>query len=275
MSNSFTFNGVDMGGTSYGLTVVGLKMQSLAAPLIDARQLVNGFGGMSLCLGYGSKAIALETVMDIPASGATQQSRIDAIKAALDPRVYGAKKLALDVFSDRYWYATLNGPVDEGKINALAGKFALEFIAPDSRAFSTTNRTSPDFTITSNPQTFTTESVAGTAPCSLDLSAPSLCPVWIVKNTSGGTVSSMSFGNATTGESITITNSIANGSWIRLSVGTQKVEKSTNSGSSYTSVLTGVTPGGIIPSLSPGVNTITLTGFSGATVTLAYTARYL
>lgn len=268
MSNSFSYNSTDCGGSTYGVTVLESDICMLSQPNTSIVPVALSFGGVSRGNGYQPLSIALKVVVT-GSSASDFMSKMDALKYLLDPR-NGEKKLALDYITDRYWYAILNSKIDVPGPGIYHKQFDLEFIAADSRAYSTTNRTSPDFTISSSPQTLTVESgptaVAGTAPAD---------PVWTIKNTSGGTITTLTLNNTTTSESTTWVGSLANGNWLRITVATGLVEKSTDSGATWATAMT-LTGSFTLPTLAGGVaNIVTLTGLSSGTVVLAYTARYL
>lgn len=271
MSNSFHFNGTDMSGSTYGITVLeATSFPVSAAPRINAPVSGLGFGGIGRFVGYDPRVIRASILIE-GTSAANLLTKLDSIRYYLDPQ-QGALSVRFDDYeSDRYWLALCNSQIDAPLLNAMTMQCELEFIAPDPRAYSTTARSSPDFTLTTNPQTMTVESgptvVAGTALCN---------PTWVIKNTSGGTVTSLTLNNTTQGESITWTGSLAANNWLRITTGTGgTVEKSTDSGASYAASIAGVTNPGF-PRLKPQVaNSVTLTGIAGCTVVLTYTPRYL
>lgn len=269
MSQSMHYNGTDLSGSTYGLTVLADSFPLSAQPQVDVQGVAQWFGGVSRAPGFGPLTIPVKCVVT-GSSASDLASKLDALKYLLNPR-NGEKTLKFDYMSDRYWYAVLANPGALSAHGVTWKEFDLVFVAGDCRAYSTTTRSSPDFTVTASPHSMTVESgptaVAGTAQAD---------PVWIIKNTSGGTVTSLTLNNSTAGESVTWTGSLANGNWLKIDIARGVVEKSTDSGATYTNVMSGVSGSFVLPSLTGGVaNTVVLTGFSAATVTLTYTARYI
>jgi len=267
MSQSMHYNGTDLSGSTYGLTVLEDSFPLMGQPQTDVQGIAQWYGGVSRCPGFGPLVIPVSCVVT-GSSASDLMAKLDALKYLLNPK-NGEKTLRFDWLSARYWYAVLSNPGALSAVGVTWKRFDLVFVAGDSRAYSTTNRTSPDFTINSNPYSMTVESgptaVAGTAPADC---------VWVIKNTSGGTVTSLTLNNETTQESMTWVGSLANGNWLRISTATGLVEKSTDSGANWSASMT-LSGAFILPTVQGGVaNTVTLTGFSAATVTLAYTARY-
>lgn len=269
MSQSMHYNAVDLSGSSYGLTVLEESFPLMAQPQVDVQGIAQWFGGMSRAPGFGPLTIPVKCVVT-GSSASDLLSKLDALRYLLNPR-NGEKTLRFDWLSTRYWKAVLANPGALSAVGVTWKQFDLVFVAADCRAYSTTDRSSPDFTVVATPHSMTVESgptaVAGTAPCD---------PVWVIKNTSGGTVTTLTLNNSTTGESVTWTGSLANGNWLKVDIARGVVEKSTDSGANWTNAMGGVTGSFVLPTLSGGVaNTVVLTGFSAATVVLTYTARYL
>lgn len=264
MALSMHYNGTDLSGASYGLTVLETEAPFMAKPQVDVQGVAQWFGGISRSPGFDALTIPVPCVVS-GSSASDLLTKLDALRLVLNPR-NGQKTLKFDYMSNRYWYAVLANPGDLSAVGVSWKKFNLVFVAGDSRAYSTSDRATPDFTINTNPYTMT-ETPAGTATAD---------PIWIIKNTSGGTVTSLTLNNTTTVESVTWVGSLANGDWLKVDIPRGVIEKSTDSGANYTDSMSGVSGSFILPTLKPSVvNSITLTGFSAATVVLTYTARYL
>lgn len=269
MATAFHFDGTDMSGSTYGCVLERDAWEILAAPQVYVQSVAQAYGGVGRHGGFGSRNFSLPVVV-IGTSRSDLLTKLDSIKTKLNP-AQGEKQLKFDTFGDRYWNAILSGPIKQEFLGLVAARLALEFIAPDSRAYSTTTRSSPDFSITTNPQTMTVESgptvVAGTADADC---------VWIIKNTSGGAVTSLTLNNTTKNEGVTWAGTLGNNEWLRITTSTGLVEKSTDSGANWTNVMGNITGSFVLPTLKAGVaNSMTLTGIGTATVTLTYTARYL
>lgn len=262
MADSLRFDSYDLSGTSYGLKVLEDSFPLMAAPMIDTRQIAQGFGGVSRHDGYGSLSIPVPALI-IGDSVSDLWSKMDAIKLLMDPN-NGEKNLQFDFIPNRYWKAILSSPLEMPGPGVTWKRVQMEFLASDPRAYSTSDRSTPDFTINSTPDQFT-EAVAGTATAD---------PIWIVK--AGASVTSVILENATTGESVTWTGTLSSGHWLKFNTVLGTIEKSTDSGANYTNVATGITGSFVLPKLRGGfTNTINVTGVSAGTLTLTYTARYI
>ena len=271
MANSFHFDGTDCSAASYGLTVLNDSAFPIYAETKnDYRQAVHAYGGSSSGNGYGPRKFAVRALIS-GSSTSDLESKLDALNTLLNPFGGAEKSLRFDDFwSTRYWMARYDGGVVAPLLTSMDVLVDLPFTASDSRGYSTTARSSPDFTLSASPQTLTVESgptaVAGNAPCD---------PVWLIKNTSGGTITTLTVNNTTTVESLTWTGSLANNSWLRITTGLAEIcEVSTDSGAIYTASMSGVS--GTFPTLKGGAtNSVTVTGLSTGTVVLTYTARFL
>lgn len=92
-----------------------------------------------------------------------------------------------------------------------------------------------------------------------------------VKN-GAASCASVQLANATTGETVIWSNTLAASYWLRFSSVTQRAEVSTDSGANWTKNNANMT--GRIPRIQGGVaNTITLTGPTTGTHAYTYTAR--
>lgn len=271
MANSIHFNSVDLSGSSYGFTLAAGSRPWMPDPRVDVRGPAEGFKGSARFGGFDPLEIALEGYV-IGSSRSDFLSKMDALVSVLDPTA-GLKTLRLDERSDRYWKAMLVRPLRLLEQKGLAaGRVQLIFEAPDPRAWSTTARTTPDFSITTDPQTMTVES----GPTAVVGTAPAEC-VWILKNTSGGDVTAFELENTTRSESVAWAGTLANGHWVKIDTELGTMLKSTDSGSTWpTNMLDGVSGAFDLPKLTGGVvNSVDLSGCSAATVVLQYTARYL
>ena len=270
MSNSMHYNGTDLSGTTYGLTVVRPTPRRIVAnPILSSNNVPQSYGGLAYCGGFGMVEIGATVVCE-GSSISDLASKMDALKYLLNP-MNGEKSIRFDHQSDRYWLGRLMNEIEAADIGDRSSQFDLRFLCSDSRAYGTTDRSSPDITISATPQVLTIEAAAavvGTAPTN---------PTWVIKNTSGATVSSLSLANATTGETWAWTGTLINTTgWLRITTGLGgKTEVSTNSGGAWSDSNLGVTGQGF-PTLAGNVqNSLTLTGLSGGTVVLTYTPRYL
>lgn len=265
MGNSFHFNSTDLSGSTYGVTVTRASWPVISSPLLDVQQVSFGTS-ITQKAGYSPRTFNVPVIIE----GDDQddlQDKLDSLCSLLTSDV--ERSIRFDNWqSDRYWLARYTGGLEAVEFMGNdAVSAVLSFIAPDPHAFSTTERTSPDISINAEPKTFNMES---SAPVGGNWYAK---PVWIVKATNGA--SSVTFTNSTTGETLTYAASLANGDWLKIDTAYQHVQKSTNSGSTYTDSMTAVS--GRFPTLKGGVqNSITISGVtSGGTLTATYRARYI
>ena len=268
MSNSIHYNGTDLSGASYGLTVEKGTVPVLSSPRRDVQSSGRGYGGAQVGTGFEPLTISINAQV-IGSSESDLTDKLDALTYLLDPQ-NGEKSIRFDDWkSGRYWKGVLASALDPQYQNPSSVKLQLQFVCVDARAYRTTD-VSTDYTISATPQALTipaTGAVVGNAKPD---------PTWIIKNTSGGSVSSIVFANSTTGETVTLTATLANNNWLRITTGMGgTVEKSTDSGGSWTSAISYASLP-LVPSLAPNVaNSITVTGLSAGTLSLTYTPRYL
>ena len=269
MANSFTFGTTSVSSATYRLTVLDdAEFPLLASPRVFTREAAQGFGGASRYGGLSPLTIPISVVVsgDDPADLWT---KLDALKTLLDPSA-GEQNLYLDWVPNRYWKAMLVSEISMPSYGAVHKKFQLVFRASDPRAYSTTARSTPNFTISSDPDTMTIEAAAVVAG-----NTDADC-VWIIDNTSGGAVTSLTLNNTTKVESVTWTGSLADTNWLRIDTARGVIEKTVDDGANYTDAMSGVSGTFVLPTLKAGSsNSVTISGFSGATVGLTYTARYL
>jgi predicted phage tail component-like protein len=243
MADSLSFNGTDL--SVYGLRF--LEYDDIFEQLTESAQV-------------SDKAIPLGSVrpprvITIPvvikaASLALRQSYVDSIKSVLN--VNAPAVLKIDSITDRYWLAMgkLEGRPESAK-NFIG---TITFTCFDPNAYDNTETTSPH-TIDADPKTFN-EVVGGTAETK---------PVYTL--TAGDTITAITITNATTGEEFEITVAMVDTDVLVINTATGVV---TLNG---TEVMTGAPVTSQFPKLLPGTNAFTVTGFSGAMVTV-YPKRY-
>lgn len=274
MAHSVDLNGTDLSGDDYNLTVMRSGFIVYPQTSIDIAALPYAYGGVSQGAFAGTRGIRLECVM----RGTTHddvKEKLDNLRLLLYQCRSADVTLTLHTFSDRYWMVRHIGEItgEFAGINAI--KFPLDFVAPDPRAYSNTLTTQTE-TLNASPYSFDVADsgvvVAGTAQAD---------PVWYIRNTTGGAVTSVILANSTRGETLTFTSSLANGYWIKVDAQqtTQIVYISTASGDDPTALSYNVSMSGLtgwFPMLSPGVsNTCSITGINNGTCVIYYRARYM
>lgn len=267
MAHSMHFNGVDLSGSSYGLTVLSGPVPFLPGSKTETRKLGTRPGGYS----QGGLLDAKEIPVVCHIAGTSNSNlklKIDALRALLDP-ANGEKTLRFDHESDRYYLARLAGESEFNYIGPSAMQFELRFQCADPHAFSTTETTQV-LAIESNPDTFNapaTGVIAGTTYAR---------PVWKVKNTTGGAVSVITLQNTTTGETITCTYTVPNNDWIRFDSQRERLQYSPDDTEWFDIMGYLSTSNKLFPRLKAGVaNALAVVGLSAGELTVVYRARYL
>jgi hypothetical protein len=101
-------------------------------------------------------------------------------------------------------------------------------------------------------------------------------PVWTVTNTDAATVGSVTLTNVTRSEALLWTGSLAQNAKLRIDSQRMYVERSTDGGTNWTGVMSGLRLGDPFPGLSPQVqNACTLEGLVAGTLGISYYARWL
>lgn len=245
MANSFTFNSVDM--ASYGL-VRSLHTKPFAQ-ITDASQLRDR--------AYAFDSKRPQTLMELEvwitaADKATLLGYLDSIKTALNSR--GNKVLSLDIYTDRYWMARFDSM--EGSFRgSVAWEGTIMFILYDPAAYDNTETSTPYAGIT-DPDT-QTETVGGTERTK---------PVFVLTCNAALPATTVSIFNAATGETITWTGDLVNGSV--LTIDCEDCLVKLNGTEDMVSV------DGQFPRLLVGDNELTIEGFTGD-MDVNYSKRYV
>jgi phage-related protein len=243
MANSFSFNSVDM-------SAYGLRLRTHQEPFsqeTDAVQLLNILYGMNSV--RPGKAISLNVVV-YAAALATLLSYLDSIRRALNQRV--DEVLAIDTFTDRYWLArfvAMTGSMTTARI----WEGQIDFVAHDPASYKT-SETSNTTTIDADPHDVS-ETNGGneqaspvyTLVCDDTLAATDV----IITNTANG--------QALTWEGDLIPSDV-------LEIDVERMIVKLNGVEDMTAV------SGQFPMLVPGVNLLTVVGYSG-TFNIRYRER--
>ncbi len=200
-------------------------------------------------------------------------TQMDALRALLDPRA-GERLLVLDFEgatalsgAARGYYALLDGPIHPSYY-PRGCTFQLYFLVPTGKALAVTatTRTAVDATATLYEPATAGQVAAGST---------SAHPVWTLKNT-GAAASGVTMTNVTTGQVCRWTGALATGAWLRLDADRVLVERSTDSGTNWSVVTSGLTAADRPLALRAGArNEITVTGLAAGTVDISYRAEYL
>ncbi len=100
-------------------------------------------------------------------------------------------------------------------------------------------------------------------------------PVYILRNTTGGNITSVILANATTGETLNWTGTLADDDYLRIDSDLETIESSSDL-LAWTDELGGLGAGDPFPRLKPRVtNSITVTGLSSGTLDIQHRGRFL
>ena len=106
MAESFHFDGTDLSGAAYGVTLTRHAIAYLAEPRVDAQPVPFSPGGVAQDTQLGMMRIDMDCFVEA-SSSANLKTQMGAIKQLLVSRTN--KSLRLDFQSDRFWLARLGG----------------------------------------------------------------------------------------------------------------------------------------------------------------------
>lgn len=272
MANSFHFNGVDLSGSTYGLTVLKTDLPYISNTEVDVTNIPYSYGGVSNQSFLNAEDISFDAQIT-GTSAANLQTKLDALALLFFQRRQLETTLKFDALSDRYWKVRIVSRIPRSPRGLVDAVLPLNFVAPDPRAFSVSD-TSQSESIVTDPDVFpfpAAGNIAGTSQAD---------PIWYIRNQTGGAVTSITLANAATSDTITWTGSLSSGFWLKINTDQriQLVQESTASGSdptalSFNDSMTGVT--GTFPVFEAGQsNSMTVTGISTGTLRADYTVRF-
>ena len=265
---SIYYNGTYMGSETYGFVVASSNFSVISQPRTRRAEFGQKAGG--------ARQGGYRSMLDLQINGRVigtdwddLKLKADAIAKLLDPLdpTDGDKTIVLDERNDRQWTGRLVSPILPPVLGCAAFDMPLTF-AVDPIAESTTE-TTQIFTITTNPDTITVPAsgvVAGNVRA---------LPVWKIKNTNASNVTDHTLKNTTTSQSVQNTITIGQNQFIRHDTERQITEFSTDDTTYSTAMASMDATDKTFPELQDGVsNSITVTGFTDAIVTITYRARY-
>ncbi len=275
---SFSYDGNDM--SIYNVTVVDWAIDAMPAAQLDVQTVPQGPGAMQSA-SHGPRTINItyaikgNTYLDL-------WENQDHVNRILDVR-NGPKNLAIDDITDRYWVSGLTSPipmVPRGISNYT--EMSITFLSVEP-GYSNVE-TDQTFAIASDPDTFTVDTdvaVKGSEPA---------VPLWLIRNETGGAVTSVTLANTTLSETIQWAGSLTDDYWLAFATGdntalsmeSSTIYISTSAGSdplvlSYTASMGGMhATNNKFPRLKPNVqNSMTVTGVSTGTAQWVYRARFI
>jgi hypothetical protein len=261
MANSFSFNNVDLGGSSYEFTLYPWSRPFMPGGVVpmSAVPYRNGAFAHDRWFGGTGKTFTL--------SGCVQTTTPTLVRTRLDniSRVLNEaepKQLVLDYMSGRFLFAQVAGGMRSEKRGATAAHIEIDFVAADPHFYSTSlttdaAQTNLDF---DTPVAFNVASGAA-----LGGSAIMEPTIYVRPQSGAGTISSISVTCSPGGQTLVKTSAgFAAGAtnWFRLHCGLKRFQTSTNGsgttpGTTWTDAMANVS--GNFPVLVPGVvNTISV-----------------
>ena len=277
MAYSMSFNGIDMSGSTYGLTVRKASYPLSPEAVIPSISIPYHSGQFTSERWSQARQLSIPCVV-VGTSASNLLTKLDAIALLLNEKT--DKKLILDWQSDRYYLARLSS-IEREHVGALAASLTLNFLVPDGHAYAaslTTQTEAPFTTAVAFDVPDSAALLAGTQYCEPIINVrPD--PAVTVSATIIIAVSPCGFSIQTTADFVGGTNS-----WFRVHSGLKKWQTGTGSGAgtvlptTWTDAMTYVS--GTFPILTPGASntiTITVTGTTAADnrCVVQYRPRYL
>lgn len=158
MANSLTFGGVDLSGSTYGVTVVEGPIQALASPRLSKSARVNNHGSVIRGNYIEERTLTVPVVLE-GSSHTDMLAKVDALRALFRPGV--DHSLTLDYWPGRYLNCRLDKSIQGKVYGGRALEMDLEFVAGDPLWYGTTLHTR---TITNRPDFSDWRSVMGGTP---------------------------------------------------------------------------------------------------------------
>ena len=283
MALAFSYNGVDLGGTTYGLTLA--KTENVLGPASKINMVDVAFrpGAYTFDRFAQVRSFSLNCAVE-GTSSSNLMTKLDSIALILNEA--RPKQLIFDFQTDRYYMAQLGeGGIERVHVGALAAKISIPFVCADPHAYSTTLTTQTEVPFTSG-SAFDIPDGGGVVAGSAIIE-----PVIYVKPAdAGGTITAaITLAMSPQGKTATQTLDFVCGAdkWFRLHSGLKRWQTATGGSgatpptSGWTDAMSGFS--GEFPLLTPGVeNLLTITtGTSGGAgnarnvAVIVYRARYL
>lgn len=266
MAHSIHFDGVDLAGSNYGVTLLDGEYPLLPSARLEVRSLGTRHGGYS----QGGYLEPREIAAPISVRGTSNDDlddKLDALRLLMNPR-NGDKSIKFDHQADRYYLGRLNEAVNWKYYGPCVARAVLHFLCADPLAYSTTE-TTQTITVTETPYDTTAPSVGVVAGTEYAR------PVWTVKNTGVSSVPWVEIWNTTTNELIRSKQSIAHNAYVRFDSERERLQKSSD-GTNWEDIMLKIDEFKQFPRLAPGVsNSVQIGGLASGVVTVKYRARFL
>ncbi len=258
--NSLTFDGVYLGDVDIGAILQTLNVPTLAGvPLVDFRQVAHGKPHVEGSDSYEGGELVVPLLLPGVDYTDSEGRRSALLKLLSRP---GKRFIFFDNLeqSTKYKGKLIAAPAAQyiGSGLAIELTFGIDpfrYLRTDySQVIAITPPTTTDVPLTSV--------VPGNATGH---------PLWLLQNTSGGLFTgTIILTNSTTNEQVRWTGSISDDDYIQFDSTERLVVETGSDPSALNNAMSGVTPGGVIPTIECGVqNSVTVAGFTGElTITL-------
>ena len=276
MADSFTYNSIDFEDT-YGIKLVNWSTPIMSDVRLDLHEQGGADGAIEQASSYKPKFMTLVCVIE-QSTRELLFTKYDDAMAALDP-VNGKKLLILDhetgisTALNRGYYAMLNGPIVPSRYGNTSLLFNLSFVVPGGHAVSATESSQSSVVINSDPKTVYEPAASG----SVVRGTTKARPVIILTNTHADAVTSIEVTNETTDEAVGWGGSLVQNALLRIDSARMHIEKSTDSGTTWTNAMTGISSvNNMFPRLQDGVqNELTIEGFISGSLDITYRGVFL
>jgi len=271
MADSIEYNGVDLSGSSYGVTLMEAPVPIVSSPRINLVEIAQRHGGYSQGGYLGNLQLRCKIAI-IGTSFANLQTKLDNLNFLLAPE-NGDKKIKFDFLTDRYWLGRLSNNIAPPPIGAESIVANLTFTCPSPLAYDNTLTTQTESTLGAT-QTVDVPSASGSTVGGNAITYP----IWQFQaQTGGGTLTQVGITNQTTSEVLSASYSVAETAYIRFDSETEIIEYSVD-GSTWTNINSSRSnTNRKFPTLSSRVQnsfTVALVGSVDTDLTITYRNRY-
>ena len=273
MANSLAYNGLDLAGSSYGVTVNrGFGMPYMSQPKLHQQDIPQAFGGVTRGGRGGALVIPVPVIIE-GTSFANLLVKIDNLNHVMAPED-GDKSIKFDWMTDRYWLGRLQDQIQAPIIGQRSISTTFNFICADPNAYASTE-VSEEQAIATNPITIY-EPEGGS---DVVLGNVESYPVYLFRNESGSALTSVTITNVTRSEAIKVNYALPDDEWLRIDSANELIEESSDNSTFNLIMLRRDDTLKTFPLLSPRVqNVFTVAGFGtssdSGTLIITYRPRY-
>lgn len=275
--SSFSYDSTDTDHANYGYArILNIPEQTLPPPNLDVQNRGSSLGGAVVQgVSFGPRTFSWDVLIR-GTSRANLFTCLDNLKTLLNP-ANGEKLLQADDWTglatavNRACYAVVNGPIQGEPVGSTAMRLTIPWLVRRGLMVTAAAQGQTDSTIDSDPKTI----YEPTAADGVVLGNHDAEPVITIKNTSGGTITSLVVANTTTSESLEYTGSLQNNWYFKIDTERMHCEYSTD-GTTYVTAMGSVATDQDFIHLDAGSrNTLTVTGLSAGEITIAYRGLFL